>query len=57
MMKNNKDLSMEDAIEQIAQNKEINMLLMGDFEEDTSPNSENIEQNQENEENEAESND
>jgi hypothetical protein len=31
LMKHNKDLSLEDAIEKIAKNKEINLLLMGSF--------------------------
>jgi len=37
LMKNNKDLSLEDAIERIAENKEINSLLMGNFDDIEEP--------------------
>ena len=64
LMKNNKDLDLEAAVEQIAQNKEINALLNSDFDTNEDVKVENLEEsqedsqdNQEEEENEAISND
>lgn len=55
LMKNNKDLDLEGAIEQIAQNKEINSLLMGNFDENEDVQVENIDENEDMQENEAQS--
>lgn len=57
LMKSNKDLDLEAAVEQIAQNKEINQLLLGDFEDLEEAKVENVEENPQKEENEAVSND
>jgi hypothetical protein len=55
LMKNNKDLDLEGAIEQIAQNKEINSLLMGNFDENEDVQVENMDENEDMQENEAQS--
>lgn len=55
LMKNNKDLDLEGAIEQIAQNKEINALLMGSFDENEDVQVENMDENEDMQENEAQS--
>ncbi len=57
LMKNNKDLDLEAAVEQIAQNKEINELLAGNFDQEEEAKVENVEENQQEEENEDISND
>ena len=57
LMKNNKDLDLEAAVEQIAQNKEINQLLSGSFEQEEEAEVQNVEENQQEEENEAVSDD
>ena len=57
LMKNNKDLDLEAAVEQIAQNKEINQLLSGSFEQEEEAEVQNVEENQQEEENEVISND
>ena len=57
LMKNNKDLDLEAAVEQIAQNKEINQLLAGNFDQEEEAEVQNVEENQQEEENEVISND
>ena len=52
-----KDLDLEAAVEQIAQNKEINELLAGNFDQEEEAKVENVEENQQEEENEDISND
>ena len=50
LMKNNKDLDLEAAVEQIAQNKEINALLSSNFDTNEDVKVGNLEESQEKEE-------